>query len=145
MAREIKFRVWTDNLKDKWEMYYQYPSKHLSPIFSPAWYWLLNPTLKVMQYTWVKDKDWKEIYEGDIIEWKERSLKPWLTSETVTYVVEWDCMKSWFYLTHIHIYPRNQDSSFRWYNINWPTKKIVWNIYENPELLESNKTEWKKS
>jgi hypothetical protein len=56
MTREIKFRAWTDNLKDGGAMYYQRLTDYLTPVFSPAGYGLFNPTLKIMQFTGLLDK-----------------------------------------------------------------------------------------
>lgn len=67
MTREIEFRAWTDNLKDGGKMYYQRENEYFSPTFSPAGYGLLNPSLKIMQYTGFKDKNGKKIYEGDVV------------------------------------------------------------------------------
>lgn len=129
--KELKFRAWTDNLKDKWEMYYQYSSEHSSPIFTPVWYWLLNPTLKLMQYTWLKDKNWKEIYIWDILKvTKAYNSYTWMNSEIYwnykVQVKEKQCL--WFYL--------------EWWN-EWIYKgtefEIIGNIYENPELLNNDK------
>jgi len=67
--KEIKFRAWTDNVKKGGEMYYQYVDRALSysPLFSPAGYGLLNPSLKIMQSTGLNDMHGREIYEGDIL------------------------------------------------------------------------------
>jgi uncharacterized phage protein (TIGR01671 family) len=128
MTREIKFRAWTDNLKDWWEMYYQYLDKYLNPIFTPAWYWLNNPTLKIMQYTWLKDKNWKEIYEGDIFIIKTMQTAISFEWQKVIWVVT---LLEWIYwiLGNDFFFPLRERNNER---------KIIWNIYENPDLLPTN-------
>ena len=64
--REIKFRVWCKN-KNEWESDYW----HLTPDGQMIDV-LHNQPLKhdnhvLMQYTGLKDKNGKEIYEGDIV------------------------------------------------------------------------------
>ena len=55
------------------------------------------------------------------------------------FVVEWDDMKAGFYLTLIHMYPRDQKSSLKGELINSRNKLVIGNIYENPDLVP-NKT-----
>jgi len=109
--REIKFRAWD---KEKKEMVY---GVWISPDGEPAineghdrWY----PLEKLaMQYTGLKDKNGKEIWEGDIV----RELKDsWIE------VVEWDDMDSGFKPFNDH---REVPIAF----------EIIGNIYENPELI----------
>jgi uncharacterized phage protein (TIGR01671 family) len=65
-----------------------------------------------MQYTGLKDKNGKEIYEGDIIEWE--------TSKEKTDRME------------IHWVERHQ-GYLPFIN---GTSKVIGNIYENPELIK---------
>jgi len=117
--REIKFRAWHNRFK---EMKYN-PSIWGS---SRGGIDELNTMLSnmqdddkfiLMQYTGVKDDDEKDIYEGDIIEYTYNRD----TMETATYteVVEWE---------------ENSNGVGFGINVN-QMKKIIGNIYENPELI----------
>jgi uncharacterized phage protein (TIGR01671 family) len=74
----------------------------------------------IMQYTGLKDKNDKEIYEGDIVEWKGERFKVSYKQDKhyIGYIATKDDTK----LSYIHI----------WYD----NIEIIGNIYENPDLLK---------
>ena len=90
------------------------------------------PEMVIIQYTGLKDKNGKEIYEGDIVGFKRKEILHTLHHS----VVEWDDMKAGFFLTRVHMFPKKQDSSIRNEFINAKNKEVIGNIYENPELLK---------
>ena len=120
--REIKFRAWTDNLKDGGAMYYGYEGVYNQILFTPAGYGLLNPTLDVMQFTGLHDKNGKASYEGDLVKR--------FNSENASEIV-WNEQDGSFWLKGsdgllwIHL---PVDIPFNW--------EVIGNIYENPELLK---------
>ena len=75
------------------------------------------------QYTGLKDRDGKEIYEGDIIRWYPNRPKNY-NDEIVEYI-------------------GNAFSLGGWYEGDYPDTekycKVIGNIYENPELLKLEK------
>ena len=75
------------------------------------------------QYTGLKDKDGKEIYEGDILEFSKGSIM----------YVEWDDDFKIFVLTDPRINLKN-GSIGNWYV---EKTKIIGNIFENKELLKT--------
>lgn len=75
-----------------------------------------------MRYTGYKDKNSKEIYESDIVEYYDK-----------LYEVRW--MLGGFYIRDI------KEGSFLEVATNERYMKVVGNIYENPELLENKKEE----
>lgn len=85
-------------------------------------------SLKLMQYTGLKDCNDKEIYEGDIVKCiYEIPAEPYSGEEEKIEVVIFDTEEAAF---------KFEGSDYEMY---WPIKKeIIGNIHENPELLEEN-------
>jgi len=114
--REIKFRCWRISIKE---------------MYPPASIWKMNlwgcdftDDIILMQYTGLKDKNGKEIYEGDILKSKDCGFRPKATKN----LVEWDEELSAFMP---FAYDLSDDGS-NW--IDRESMEIIGNIYENPEL-----------
>ena len=135
MNREIKFRVW--DLKN---LCWYEPEKfnlNFTPLFSSNFY----QEFEYLQFTGLKDKNGKEIYEGDII-------KKWFVEEGSEYGVEplylicfgvyYDASSMFggnesyvgFYLENLN--PDSQSDFF----MHPSSYIVVGNIFENPELLK---------
>lgn len=91
----------------------------------------------ISQYTWLKDKNWKEIYEGDIVrkqvDIKYTNIWPWVCKKEPiyrNYLYKWEGM--WFVSKSLSPEPKYYES---WGDHN--NKEIIGNIYENLELLSS--------
>lgn len=120
MGNRFKFRAW-DNFREK--MIYDKVSEYVSFNDNGS----LNTTSvmnnNVMQYTGLKDKTGKEIYEGDIGKHNNGEL----------YKIIWDQEDTRFICPNIN--------AAKFHDIYYLLKsfsdrfEIVGNIYENPELL----------
>ena len=126
--REIKFRAWVKDRKAIFEVIsIDYVSKKVTYIVERTGH-LLNirhdkfNDVELMQYTGIKDKDNKEIYEGDILfeSFGERYYK--VVFENGSFRAEFN--------------GDFDEYSFDLIDVVAQGCEIVGNIYENPELIK---------
>ena len=138
--REIKFRCWDKKEKTMKGI------KEIQFMADPEPYVIMTPTMIgesykplsdiiLMQYTGLKDKNGKEIYEGDIV--KPIPLSSWMSQ---LYQVVFRGMA--FGLQGLKKYPHNDALEYTFDTRTNPNIKeidleVIGNIYENPELLNN--------
>ena len=139
--REIKFRVW-----DKFCEHMDYPGKKtglvigldgriLSPIMDMkgvtiGQFYDYKDDFILMQFTGLKGKCSKEIYDGDIVEYKVKKH-----SKKAKYEVLWCEFGKWT------LERLDSDGYASVGFVEWKKCKIIGSIYENQELLVEKKNE----
>lgn len=108
--REIKFRVF-DKKNNKW---LNDNDIKLKLDWNYDTFWIYHKQISIMQLTWLKDKNWKEIFEGDIVNIAKDN---WISNKKLE--VKWD---KWGFFP-LTLYALECE--------------IIGNIYENPNLLEN--------
>jgi uncharacterized phage protein (TIGR01671 family) len=130
MMREIKFRVWSNTTKE-WikssEVYLRKDGIPFVNTISNGISGMYEADLILIQYTGLKDKNGKEIYEGDIIlkkGYEEGLGKVYYCETGMGFFIE--LIKGYRWAFHYSDGP------------NWHRDEleIIGNIYENPELLK---------
>lgn len=120
VMREIKFRAWKISQKSMF-----YPKGEGGFIIDLPQIMLDKEDDILMQYTGLKDKNGKEIFEGDIMDFSCISEKDEPTKGEVKFE------NGHFYLTNIREIFSN--CLIHWQSEEWNKYKIIGNIYENPE------------
>lgn len=122
--REIKFRQFDKdcNIMEYWDLHENLDDK----------FWQNHALFQypIMQYTGLKDKNGKEIYEGDILNSMNDNPEYdiWTYKDHKNLIVKWSEMYASF--NGLPDYDYNSVYSFEHI-------EIIGNIYENPELLET--------
>ena len=124
MKREIKFRIWDNVMHRWWCEDSQYLQMDGTKIHAAPWSTLeaslSEDRVCVEQFMNFKDRNDKDVYEGDIL----KSSNEYLLNGEFPYLVEYEPFLYWI-----------QESDLR-EEYHRSTIEIIGNIHETPELLE---------
>ena len=125
--REIKFRAWDkENEKMMKVSSISLENKEIAVKDFGTYHFFRIKDIELMQYIGLKDKNDKEIYEGDILFFRDENMK---------YIVVWQ--DAAFIIKSIEI--RKYSEKMCWLDDTEICCEIVGNIYENKNLLEEQK------
>ena len=127
--REIKFRAWDkENKKMMKVSSLSLENKEIAVRENGTYHFFRMQNLELMQYTGLKDKNDKEIYEGDIVLVKPGGISTWY--KTVVKFKEGGFIAGLI----------NGEDYFYIFNPGFDSDdfEVIGNIYENKNLLEEN-------
>lgn len=126
MNREIKFRG-RHKISGKWYYGYLFKRKNAWIITSNGFTEYVVDSNTVGEYTGLKDKNGKEIYKGDAVEfYGDYCIQEQFGLRKA--MVKWDNDDLCFYL--------DSDADRMTFDQNKDGLEVIGNIYENPNLLE---------
>lgn len=127
--REIKFRAWDAELKKMLPVNKLHLNIQKVESLDDSWDWYKRDR-PIMQYTGLKDKNGKEIYEGDrlkIVTYFDETHEVVVREEDGAFIIDTP-------------YTEEHDCTVLGWHINnfgGHTVEVIGNIYENPELIET--------
>lgn len=133
--REIKFRGFHKPTKRMIDLKAITPLALDSKLDRDGLFLPFDDNIELMQFTGLKDKNGKEIFEGDII--KTDSFVGGMQN----FIIEWDEYGAWWQLKNVN---NAEDVNFAGKGIDEITiysssewkREIIGNVFENPELSE---------
>lgn len=122
--REIKFRAWVEKFKEMYTVKMIDLQKEIA--YFDKYNYRSFYDIDLMEYTGLRDKNEKEIYEGDILKLRDNH-----GIQLVKYHDEWSAF----------IVESQKDTSVGVLGLYFDKEdfEIIGNAYENPELLGENK------
>lgn len=125
--REIKFRVWNLDRKE-WA---EYGVLDMNGSFKQEGVGYHEYNYVVQLFTGLLDKNGKEIYEGDIVEY----LQMFGSSKTDEWNREKGIVRWWKDGWLPFVWENDMSGDDDWYSNHQKDYRIIGNIYENPNLL----------
>ena len=145
MNREIKFRVWDSTRNKIWYIGSTngFENYTFALDFMKGWQVIRCKRVYassewsgdiLMQFTGLRDRNGKEIYEGDIVKWSNRIYSVDLHNQTERYrcgVFAVEFQNGGF---------GNKCGEEFYHFFCYQNREVIGNIFENPELLKCTKT-----
>lgn len=149
MNREIKFRVWTGERMEYSVGVSNHGAFYCGGIDSNdsaslGFTTLYSKEYPVLQYTGLKDKNGKDVYEGDIVKIHRCYTRPFINEKNeIDYKlidegeveigqIFWGCFSQRYLVSYEHIrYDDTEDFDKSSHRV-----EVIGNIFENPELLK---------